>query len=107
MAYSTGNPPRLIVSGWGSTVTPGSTSVAAAKSLWFYGSTHARADLVTAAFFTNGKDLGMRAGDVLIAPTYTTESGTGHILVFGMLTSTNSTAGWNLSTDGTMTSTFA
>ena len=107
MAYSTGNPPRLMVSGWGSTVSPGSTSVAAARSLWFYGSTHARADLITAGFFSNGKDLGMRAGDVLIAPTYTTESGTGFNLIFGMLTSTNSTAGWNFSTDGTITSTFS
>jgi len=62
---------------------------------------------VGVGFFTDGLQLGMKSGDVLMAPTYTTQSGTGYILVMGMLFSSNSTAGFNLSTDGTITSTFA
>ena len=98
------NPPRLLIGGQGSTVAPNSTSPAAGRNLWFYNSTHARSDLVGVGFFTDGDRLGMKQGDVLIAPTYTTQSGTGHILVMGMLFSSNTTAGFNLTTDGVITS---
>lgn len=101
------NVPQCIVPGFGSTVSPGSSAVAAGKSLWFYNSTHALADLVGVGFFTDGRRLGMKVGDVLIAPTYSTQGATSHVLVFGMLFSSNSSAGFNISTAGTMTSTFA
>jgi hypothetical protein len=98
------NPPRLLIGGQGSTVAPGSSSPAAGRNLWFYNSTHARSDLLGVGFISDGLYLGMKCGDVLLAPTYTTQSGTGYILVMGMLFSSNSTAGFNLTTDGTITS---
>lgn len=63
--------------------------------------------MVGVGFFTDGLALGMKQGDILWAPTYTTQSATGHIMVNGMLGSTDTTAGFNLSTGGTITSTFA
>lgn len=113
MAYqgttSTGvvpNPPRVLIGSQGSTVAPASTSVAAGKALWWYQSTHALSDITGVGFFTDGDRLGMKTGDVMIAPTWTTQSGTGHILVIGMLFSSNTTAGFNLTTGGSITSTF-
>jgi hypothetical protein len=112
MAYqgttnATPNPPRLLIGGQGSTVAPSSTSPAAGRNLWFYNSTHALSDLVGVGFFTDGYQLGMKQGDVLLAPTYTTQGATGHILVMGMLFSSNTTAGYNISTAGSITSTFS
>ncbi len=102
------NVPRMMVGMMGSTeATPNSTSPAQGKNLWLYNSTHAKSDLEGVGFFTDGDFLGMQQGDVLFAPTYTTQSATGHILIFGMLFSSNTTAGFNLSTDGTISSTFA
>lgn len=105
--HATPNPPRLWFSGRGSTVGNNSTSPAAGNSMWQYQSTHALSDLTGVGFFSDGLALGMKQGDVLIAPTYTTQSATGHILVWGILGSSDTTAGFNLATDGTMTSTFA
>jgi len=102
------NVPRMMVGMMGSTeASPNSSSPAQGKNLWFYNSTHALSDIVGAGFFTDGDFLGMQQGDVLMSPTYTTQSATGFILVFGVLGSTNTTAGFNLTTVGTMTSTFA
>lgn len=83
-----------------------STSVGEGASLWTYNSTNLTTDLTSSNFFTDAKRLGMRNGDVLISATYSTESSTGHILVMGMITGV-STSGANLSTGGTITSTFA
>ena len=52
MAYSTSNPPHRI-SG-----TPN-------FSLWIYKSTDAASDVRVSGYFTNGYDLGMRAGDIV------------------------------------------
>lgn len=58
MAYSTSNPPSLVVQGVGGS----------GVSIFQYSSTaDAAADMDTAGFFTNGYDLGMRAGDVVFA----------------------------------------
>ena len=101
------NPPRMLVGGQGSTeASPTSTSVATGKNLWFYNSTNTKASLEGVGFFSDGNELGMHTGDVLIAPTYTTQSATGHILIIGMLFSSNTTAGYNLSTDANISSTF-
>lgn len=55
MAYSTSNPPRLVSQGIG-------TSGAKA---WRYDSTDPATSVRVAGYFTNGYDLGMRAGDTL------------------------------------------
>lgn len=108
MAYdSTGNPPSRISQGLiAQTNAIGSTSVAKGGSVWAYTSTNLTTDMTASNFFTDAQALGMRNGDVLISATYSTESSTGHILVIGMITGV-STSGANLSTGGTITSTFA
>lgn len=53
MAYSTSNPPKMLAQG----IT--------GPKLWKYDSVDALADVNTAGYFTNGYDLGMRAGDVV------------------------------------------
>lgn len=107
MAYdSTGNPPMLITrGGLAPTNNVGSTSVASGKGLWFYNSTNLTTDMTASNFFSDAQALGMRNGDVMIAATHSTESSTDHITVVGMITGV-STSGANLSTGGTMTSTF-
>lgn len=102
---SSPNPPRCIVPAMGGPLAADSTSVANGSQLWFYSSTNLTTDMMASNFFTDAKYLGMRNGDVLIAPTYSTQSATGHILVIGMITGV-STSGANLSTGGAMTSTF-
>ncbi|SDH08408.1 hypothetical protein [Pelagibacterium luteolum] len=55
MAYSTDNPPALIAQGIGG-----------GGRLWFYKSTDAATAVRVSGYFTNGYDLGMRAGDLVI-----------------------------------------
>lgn len=58
MAYATSNPPQLVSQGLGGS----------GVSIWTYSSTaDASADADTSGFFSNGYDLGMRAGDLVIA----------------------------------------
>lgn len=111
MAYSgstatTANPPVRISQGFiAQTNNIGSTSVSKGGSVWSYTSSNLTTDLTSSNFFTDAQALGMRNGDILISATYSTESSTGHILVIGMITGV-STSGANLSTGGTITSTF-
>jgi hypothetical protein len=108
MAYdSTGNPPILMArAGLAPTNNINSTSVANGLGLWFYNSSNLTTDMTASNFFSNAQALGMRNGDAMIAATHSTESSTGHIVVVGMITGV-STGGANLSTGGSMTSTFA
>lgn len=55
MAYATTNPPKLLVKGVGT-----------APSLWSYSSTDAHTDVDAAGYFTDGANLGLRVGDVMI-----------------------------------------
>lgn len=108
MSYdSTGNPPMLISrAGLAPTNNVGSTSVANGMGLWMYNSTNLSTDMAVSNFFSNARELGMRNGDVMLASIHSTESSTGHIMSMGILTGVSS-SGANLSTGGTMTSTFA
>lgn len=63
MAYSTSNPPQLLV-----------PSIGATPGLWAYRSTHTSTEVVASGFFTNGHALGMKTNDILI-----TVSSTGYI----------------------------
>ena len=107
MAYdSTGNPPSQISQGLlARTNNIGSTSVANGGAAWAYTSTNLTTDMTASNFFSDAQARGMRNGDILISATHSTESSTGHILVIGMITGV-STSGANLSTGGTITSTF-
>lgn len=53
MAYVTTNPPRLVM------------QPIAGLRLWQYSSTDAVTDVRVSGYFTNGWDLGMRAGDLV------------------------------------------
>lgn len=55
MAYSTSNPPFLIAEG-----------VQGTGSLWMYRSTDAATAVRVSGYITNGWDLGMRAGDLVM-----------------------------------------
>lgn len=55
MAYSTSNPPMLISSGLGG-----------GFNLWAYKSTDAASAVRVSGYITDGYDLGMRAGDILM-----------------------------------------
>ncbi len=55
MAYSTSNPPRLLVAG-----------VGGGASLWLYDDEDTQATVNTADYFSNADELGMKVGDVVI-----------------------------------------
>lgn len=112
MSYSgstatTPNPPICIVPNISGGAQNSTSVYARTRQLWFYNTSDGSTDLMTASYFTDGKQLGMRVGDALIAVCASTESSTGHISVVGVITTTSSTAGYKLSTGGAMTSTFA
>jgi len=55
MSYSTSSPPRLIV-----------PSFTGAGSVWYYTSADASATVDASGYITNGGNLGMKVGDVVI-----------------------------------------
>lgn len=57
MAYSTSNPPRL--------KTPSFTNTSGESSTWTYASTDAATDVDVPGYFTNAKQLGIKAGDLI------------------------------------------
>ncbi len=67
MAYSTSNPPNRIAQGVGS-----------APTLWQYSSTDAHTAVDATDYFTNAKDLGMRADDIMIVVDTSTPTCTIH-----------------------------
>lgn len=76
MAYSTSNPPNLLV-----------PSIGAKPALFSYLSTHTSTEANAAGFFTNGQGLGMKVGDfVLIA-----KSTGGSVGVAGVVSAVSST----------------
>lgn len=106
-ASTVANPPTRVDSGLLSMRNiRESTSVAEGGGLWVYNSSNLTTDMAAASFFSDAANLGMRNGDILISATYSTESSTGHILVIGMIAFDSTTAA-SLSTDATITSTFA
>ena len=61
------NPPELLVRGIGGPYRADSTSIGAGRGLWFYNSTADGSTVwMGAGYFTDGKQLGMRRGDILI-----------------------------------------
>lgn len=111
-ASSVSNPPMLLGSGMARTVlgtsrlTAWSSGVARAAGVqtWRYISTNLTTDLTAAGFFSDGHQLGMQVGDIMHGVQYTS-AGSSFISFQGVLLTSNSTAGYNLSTGGTITST--
>lgn len=65
MAYSTLNPPRIIATSVGSSD----------GALWMYVSADVLATVIGAGYITNGDDLGMKVGDVVLVSDTTTPLG--------------------------------
>ena len=62
MPYSTSNPPNVLtfpLAGFGATNK--------VPALWFYTSTDAATAVRVAGYITNGRDLGMKVGDVVVS----------------------------------------
>lgn len=79
-ASSVSNPPRLIVPGAGLYGPVGQSSLLSSApgapnnqggSLWYYCSTNKTTDLTNGTFFGDGKRIGMRPGDLVIASQFT------------------------------------
>lgn len=111
---SVANPPQLIGASAGARTILGTSNLTAWSSgvtraggvqTWRYVSTNLTTDLNTAGFITDGQRLGMQVGDLLLAVSYTS-AGSSFVTFFGVLTTTNSSAGWNSSTGSAITSTF-
>lgn len=76
----------------GSTVLP----LVGGGGLWFYSSTDGTTLLQAAGYFSDGLQLGMRNGDILINVASTAVGSTTGGMGLGVLLTTNSTAGFNL-----------
>ena len=109
-ATTLANPPRKLIEGIAGMVgTTGLTTAPASPggqggALWFYSSTNATTDIVASNFFTDGKALGMRPGDMVIGVQFTS-AGSSVVTFQGAITGV-STNGASLSTGSLITSTF-
>ena len=112
-ASSVANPPRCLIpsfSGLAGTTqlsTGNGTNVYREQGggVWLYMSSHGSTEAMDSNFFTDARDIGMRPGDILFGVQWTT-LGSSIVFYMGAIRSV-STAGANLSTGGSITSTFA
>ena len=102
-ATSLSNPPIQLARGVGNIVNQsgavaGSTAqpLVGGCGLWFYSSTDGTTLLQGTAYFTDGAQLGMRNGDILINVASTAVGSTTGGMGIGVLLTTNSTAGFNV-----------
>lgn len=109
-ASSLSNPPRKLVEGvagnagtTGLTTTPGAPG-GQGGALWFYSSTNMTTDIVASNFFSDGKQLGMRPGDMVIGVQFSS-AGSSVTSFQGAITGVSSN-GASLSTGSLITSTF-
>jgi len=115
-ATSLSNPPRCIVSRFAnvpastqlSTAVPSDGSRSAYNyqggAVWLYASSHGSTQVQDSNFFSDAWYIGIRPGDLLIGYQWTT-LGSSIVTYMGVFASV-STAGANLSTGGTISSTF-
>ncbi len=61
MAYSTDSPPVKLVDG-----VMGGGAAGRGGAIWYYASTDTDADVDATDYFSNGDDLGMKLGDVVL-----------------------------------------
>ena len=112
MSYSTSNSPQLLfrpmavqtstLAVMGATGLSG--SVYGGMGLWLYQSTEASTVSQNVGYFTNGKDLGMRTGDVMITQYFSSLGATPSGMQIGIVGTTNSTAGFNVITGANIAS---
>lgn len=105
------NPPRLLIPSVGGLAgttglsTTQNTQKQQGGALWFYSSTNLTTDIFVSNFFTDGKNLGMHPGDVVIGNQFSS-AGSSVQLFLGVVTGV-STSGATLSTGASLTSTHA
>lgn len=115
---SVANPPILLARGMGtltnasgnllySTASTSYDKVAGGTGLWIYQSTDPTTTIVgTLTYFTDGLQLGMRNGDVIICQSVTSAGSTSSLLMgMATLVTTNSTNGFSVATGSLMLST--
>lgn len=111
-ATSLANPPRQILTG-GFNALPASTGLSTAPAspngqggaLWYYSSTNLTTDLTVSGFFSDGKTLGMRPGDMVMGVQFSSAGST--VTTFmGAIVSVSTAGAASLSTGSLMTSTF-
>ena len=74
-------------------------------ALWVYCSTNLTTDLTASGFFSDGKTLGMKPGDLVLGAQFSS-AGSSVTTFLGAITGV-STSGASLSTGSLLTSTFA
>jgi hypothetical protein len=105
------NPPRCITNTIGQLgsatglSTTQNTQRQQGGNVWYYTSTNKTTDIFVSNFFTDGKTLGMRPGDILMGAQYSS-AGSSVVLTLGVVTGV-STSGATLSTGASLTSTHA
>lgn len=112
-ATSLANPPRNVLYA-GMSVMSGTTGLTSAPAapggqgggLWYYSSTNLTTDLVAAGFFSDGKTLGMRPGDMVMGVQFTS-AGSSVTTFYGAVTAITTAGAASLSTGSLITSTFA
>ena len=112
-ATSVANPPILLARGMGTLSAStgiagviGSVGPLGGTGLWFYASVDPSSSITTnVAYFTDGLQLGMRNGDIIIAAYASSVQSTTVLLGMGILGTTNSTNGFSMMTGSMMYST--
>lgn len=108
---SLANPPRKLIEGIAAVQgTTGLTTDPAVPggqggAIWAYVSTNLTTDITAANFFSDGKELGMRPGDLVIGAQFSS-AGSSVQTFIGAITQVSS-SGASLSTGSVMTSTFS
>jgi hypothetical protein len=88
----------------GLTTNPGAPG-AQGGALWFYSSTNLTTDLVASGFFSDGKALGMRPGDMVMGVQFSS-AGSSVTSFYGAITGVTTAGAASLTTDSMITSTF-
>lgn len=104
------NPPRLVMPIIG--ILPATTGLSTAPNsnsqggqVWSYVSTNLTTDLTASNFFSDGQDIGMRPGDIVIGAQFSS-AGSSVQSFIGVITGVSS-SGASLSTGSLITSTFS
>lgn len=112
-ATSLANPPRQVLVA-GMSALPTSTGLSTAPAspngqgggLWYYSSTNLTTDLTAAGFFSDGKTLGMRPGDMVMGVQFSS-AGSTVTSFYGAIVSVSTAGAASFTTGSLMTSTFS
>lgn len=98
---SIANPPGLIARPLGPGARVASTGCPIRLGLWVFGSTDTSSSPFTAGYFSDGYEIGMKQGDIVMCVGMTSTVSSSQVLMIGVVSSVSSTGG------GTQLSTFS